>query len=134
MTEWCIDNGIDDWNRWQELNARAAGESLVRQALVELEQWEVESVWSLTEHVDSSGHRISIIKEFKELLNKVNDYESYSWPPLCNLDSNMIASLLNSINLLIQFESGWREFESHSISQRFQLLPGLQWPYHSMGN
>lgn len=55
----------------KELNGRAAGESLVRQALAELEQWELESHWTLVQHVDSSGIQLFIIKEFKEILNKV---------------------------------------------------------------
>ena len=59
-------------NELKELNSRAAGESLVRQALSELEQWEQESRWTLAQHVDSGGIQLFIIKEFKELLNKVN--------------------------------------------------------------
>lgn len=56
----------------KELNSRAAGESLVRQALAELEQWETESHWTLAQHFDSNGIQLFIVKEFKELLNKVN--------------------------------------------------------------
>ncbi len=55
----------------QELNGRAAGESQVRQALSELEQWDIETRWTLSNHVDSNGKQVSLIKEYKELLNKV---------------------------------------------------------------
>jgi dynein heavy chain 2, cytosolic len=61
----------------QELNARAAGESLVRQALSELEQWELETRWSLSQHVDSAGAQLCLIKEYKELLNKVSSNFNY---------------------------------------------------------
>ncbi|KAI9564905.1 hypothetical protein GHT06_008646 [Daphnia sinensis] len=64
---------LHNFNELKELNSRAAGESLVRQALAELEQWEVESHWTLAQHFDSNGIQLFIVKEFKELLNKVGE-------------------------------------------------------------
>lgn len=63
----------------KELNSRAAGESLVRQALAELEQWEIESRWTLVQHVDSGGIQLFIIKEFKDLLNKVLNIQKFGF-------------------------------------------------------
>ena len=54
-----------------ELNNRASGEVVVRQALAELDMWEVEARFSLTPHTDSRGEPVSLIKEWKEILNKV---------------------------------------------------------------
>ena len=63
----------------KELNSRAAGESLVRQALAELEQWEIESRWTLVQHVDSGGIQLFIIKEYKDLLNKVLNIQKFGF-------------------------------------------------------
>ena len=52
----------------QELNNRAAGEVVIREALAELDIWEVEAKFSFTEHVATNGDRIPLIKEWKEVL------------------------------------------------------------------
>ena len=51
----------------QELNNRAAGEVVIREALAELDIWEVEAKFSFTEHVATNGDRIPLIKEWKEV-------------------------------------------------------------------
>ncbi|PSN45380.1 Cytoplasmic dynein 2 heavy chain 1 [Blattella germanica] len=57
----------------QDLNARAASEIVIRQALGELDIWEVEAKFILTEHSDSQGQTVMLIKDFKDILNKVGD-------------------------------------------------------------
>lgn len=44
---------------------------MIRQALGELDIWEVEAKFVLTEHKDSQGLSVMLIKDFKDILNKV---------------------------------------------------------------
>lgn len=44
---------------------------MVRQALAELDSWEVQSKFILIEQQDSLGKSLTVVKDFKELLNKV---------------------------------------------------------------
>lgn len=44
---------------------------MVRQALGELDQWEVQAKFVLNEQTDSHNKTIFLIKEFKEILSKV---------------------------------------------------------------
>nr|CAD7594425.1 unnamed protein product [Timema genevievae] len=67
------DNIIARANDLQELNGRAVSEIAIRQALRELDIWEVEAKFSLTEHKDSRGESVMLIKDFKDILNKVGD-------------------------------------------------------------
>lgn len=60
----------------KELNSRAAGEVVVRQALAELDMWEVESKFSLKQHTDTRSDNLVLIKEWKEIINKVGDHQS----------------------------------------------------------
>jgi dynein heavy chain 2 len=53
------------------MNARASSEIVIRQALGELDIWEVEAKFLLTEHKDSQGLTVMLIKDFKEIVNKV---------------------------------------------------------------
>nr|CAD7453925.1 unnamed protein product [Timema tahoe] len=57
----------------KELNGRAVSEIAIRQALRELDIWEVEAKFSLTEHKDSREQSVMLIKDFKDILNKVGD-------------------------------------------------------------
>ena len=56
-----------------ELNSRASGEVVIREALSELDVWEVETKFTFTEHQSSQGDKVPLIKEWKEILNKVGD-------------------------------------------------------------
>lgn len=55
----------------QVISKRAASEVVVRQALAELDQWDMQAHFVLFEHNDSKGVNILLIKDFKEILNKV---------------------------------------------------------------
>ncbi|GIY30539.1 cytoplasmic dynein 2 heavy chain 1 [Caerostris extrusa] len=63
----------DDIMSYLNLNDRAQGEVTIREALNELDLWGAKARFSLTEHVDSSGNTIALIKEWKDLLNKVGE-------------------------------------------------------------
>lgn len=55
----------------QELYSRAQGEVSIREALRELELWGAGAVFSLTPYTDSKSVDVSIIKDWKELVNQV---------------------------------------------------------------
>ena len=57
----------------QELNNRASGEVVIREALSELDVWEVEAKFSFAEHQATNGDKIPLIKDWKDVLNKVGD-------------------------------------------------------------
>ena len=57
----------------QELNNRAAGEVVIREALSELDLWEVEAKFAFAEHQATNGDKIPLIKEWKDVVNKVGD-------------------------------------------------------------
>lgn len=58
------------------LSKRAASEVVVRQALSELDQWDVHTKFEFTTHLDSSNKEVVVVKEFKEILNKIGDNQS----------------------------------------------------------
>ena len=62
----------DKENELMELNNRAAGEVVIRQALSELDVWEVEAKFSFIDHQASSGENVPLIKDWKDILNKVS--------------------------------------------------------------
>ena len=51
----------------QELNSRATSEIAVRQALSELDAWEVTARFTLSEHQPSAGGNFSVVKDFAEV-------------------------------------------------------------------
>ncbi|XP_037796301.1 LOW QUALITY PROTEIN: cytoplasmic dynein 2 heavy chain 1-like [Penaeus monodon] len=60
----------------KEMNAKAAGEVVIRQALGELDVWEVDARLTLIPHLDSRNNEIMLIKEWKDIINKVGDHQS----------------------------------------------------------
>ncbi len=64
----------------KELYSRAQGEVSIREALRELELWGAGATFSLTNYTDSAGREITIIKDWKELINEVRTYVQL---PLC---------------------------------------------------
>ena len=56
----------------KELYSRAQGEVSIREALRELELWGAGANFSLTSYLDSAEKELSIIKDWKELVNQVS--------------------------------------------------------------
>ena len=56
----------------KELYSRAQGEVSIREALRELELWGAAANFSLTSYQDSANKELSIIKDWKELVNQVS--------------------------------------------------------------
>lgn len=67
---------IDSSSQIQNLVKQASSEQIVRQALVELDQWSVTANLKLTFHNDSAGNVVPLIKDFQEVLNKIGDNQS----------------------------------------------------------
>ena len=57
----------------KELYSRAQGEVSIREALRELEMWGAGATFSLTSYKDSADRELSIIKDWKEIVNEVGD-------------------------------------------------------------
>jgi len=64
---------LDHADDLKSLVSRAQGEVSIREALRELEMWGASTNFSLTPYKDSSGRELSIIKDWKELVNQVGD-------------------------------------------------------------
>lgn len=56
----------------QNLIAQAASEIAIRQALSELNTWEIEAKFTLFEHADTQGKKLMLVQDFKEILSKVS--------------------------------------------------------------
>lgn len=56
---------------FKDLNNRASSEIVIRQALTELDIWEVEAKFQLITNRDSRGSNVMLIKDFQDILNKV---------------------------------------------------------------
>ena len=65
---------IDKEQELQELNNRAAGEVVIRQALSELDVWEIDAKFTFIEHQASTGEHVPLIKDWKDVLNKVSSF------------------------------------------------------------
>jgi dynein heavy chain 2 len=61
----------------QDLNARAASEIVIRQALSELDVWEIEAKFTMFEHVDSQRKHLLLVQDYKDILNKVSNSLQY---------------------------------------------------------
>lgn len=70
------DRLVDREKDLKDLNDRAAGEVVIRQALSELDVWEVEAKFSFLDHQTSTGQHVPLIREWKDVLNKVRFFTS----------------------------------------------------------
>lgn len=56
----------------QDLNSRAQAEVTIREALRELDLWGAAATFTLTEYTDSSGRTLTLIKDWKDIVNQVD--------------------------------------------------------------
>lgn len=71
-----VDKLIEHSKALSVLSKKAASEIVVRQALSELDQWDVHTKFTFMTHVNSSDKEIMVVKEFKDILNKIGDNQS----------------------------------------------------------
>ncbi|KAK6296185.1 hypothetical protein J4Q44_G00338980 [Coregonus suidteri] len=57
----------------KDLNSRAQAEVTIREALRELDLWGAGAAFTLTEYTDSAGHTLTLIKDWKDVVNQVGD-------------------------------------------------------------
>uniref|UniRef100_A0A3B4BEW0 Dynein cytoplasmic 2 heavy chain 1 n=1 Tax=Periophthalmus magnuspinnatus TaxID=409849 RepID=A0A3B4BEW0_9GOBI len=55
----------------QDLNSRAQAEVTIREALRELDVWGASATFTLTEYTDSNSRSLSLIKDWKDIVNQV---------------------------------------------------------------
>ncbi|KAI3384587.1 hypothetical protein SNEBB_000072 [Seison nebaliae] len=72
----CRDSIIMNMDRLKELNGRAQGEVVIREALGELDAWGASTVFATSEYTDINNGKLNIIKEWRELLAQVGDNQS----------------------------------------------------------
>ncbi len=60
----------------QELQARAAAEMTIQDAIDEVHKWGMEAVFNIIEQFDSSNRRVVLIKEWREIQTQVGDFQS----------------------------------------------------------
>ncbi|XP_009895076.2 cytoplasmic dynein 2 heavy chain 1 [Dryobates pubescens] len=65
---------IEKATELKDLNCRAQGEIIIREALRELELWAVGAVFTLTDYEDSQGKTIRLIKDWKDIVNQVGEH------------------------------------------------------------
>uniref|UniRef100_A0A3Q1BV91 Cytoplasmic dynein 2 heavy chain 1 n=1 Tax=Amphiprion ocellaris TaxID=80972 RepID=A0A3Q1BV91_AMPOC len=57
----------------KDLNSRAQAEVTIREALRELDLWGAAATFTLTEYTDSSGRTLTLIKDWRDIVNQVGD-------------------------------------------------------------
>uniref|UniRef100_A0A671UTR1 Cytoplasmic dynein 2 heavy chain 1 n=1 Tax=Sparus aurata TaxID=8175 RepID=A0A671UTR1_SPAAU len=57
----------------KDLNSRAQAEVTIREALRELDLWGAAATFNLTEYTDSSKRTLTLIKDWKDIVNQVGD-------------------------------------------------------------
>ncbi|KAK4887690.1 hypothetical protein RN001_003961 [Aquatica leii] len=67
---------LDNAEKLQVICKRAASEVVVRQAIGELDHWDVQCRFLFSEHKDVHNKKVFIIRDFKEILNKIGDNQS----------------------------------------------------------
>lgn len=60
----------------KDLNGRAQAEVTIREALRELDLWGAAATFTLTEYTDNSGRTLTLIKDWKDIVNQVNIWDT----------------------------------------------------------
>uniref|UniRef100_A0A3Q3WZD5 Cytoplasmic dynein 2 heavy chain 1 n=1 Tax=Mola mola TaxID=94237 RepID=A0A3Q3WZD5_MOLML len=69
-----VANGIiDKTSELKDLNSRAQAEVTIREALREVDLWGAAATFNLTEYTDSSKRTLTLIKDWKDIVNQVGD-------------------------------------------------------------
>ncbi len=63
---------VESSNALKDLFSRAQGEVSIREALKELELWGAATEFTLSEFEDSQGTKLTVIREWKEIINQVS--------------------------------------------------------------
>lgn len=97
-----IDNFVVVFCGVKDLNGRAQAEVTIREALRELDLWGAAATFNLTEYTDSSKRALTLIKDWKDVVNQVNAQQKHKHG-LCHYQ-NVIEFILLTLKLLgLQF-------------------------------
>ncbi|KAF5283232.1 hypothetical protein FQA39_LY17379 [Lamprigera yunnana] len=97
---------------------KAASEVVVRQAIAELDHWDVQCKFLFSEHKDVNDKNVMIIKDFKDILNKIGDNQSLLQSVKSSTDysssseraemwETRLADLEEYLTLLAQIQRKW---------------------------
>ncbi|XP_060532310.1 cytoplasmic dynein 2 heavy chain 1 isoform X2 [Cylas formicarius] len=124
----------------QSISKRAASEIVIRQALKDIDHWDLQARFALIEHTDAKGHKVALIEDYKKHLNKIGDHQtvlqSIKSSPDYEAQSEKVkiwdeklVNLSEYLTLLVQIQKKWTYlepiFESGTLSQdnaRFQKI------------
>ncbi|KAL1506398.1 hypothetical protein ABEB36_005769 [Hypothenemus hampei] len=106
----------------QTLSRNAASQIVIRQALKDIDQWEVQAKFVLNNHTDSQGKQVLLIKDFKDVLNSIGDHQILlqSLKHSGNIDTfmekanyweNKLENLNFCLTLLTQVQKRWLYLE-----------------------
>lgn len=62
----------------KDLNGRAQAEVTIREALRELDLWGAAATFNLTEYTDSSRRTLTLIKDWKDVVNQVDTQTTHT--------------------------------------------------------
>lgn len=62
----------------KDLNSRAQAEVTIREALRELDLWGAAATFNLTEYTDSSKRTLTLIKDWKDVVNQVDTTQAHT--------------------------------------------------------
>ncbi|XP_074038391.1 dynein cytoplasmic heavy chain beethoven [Leptinotarsa decemlineata] len=111
----------------QVIAKKAASEIVVKQALAELDQWDVLCRFVVSGHKDSRDKNMFLIKDFKEILNKIGDNQSLlqslknstdydSFVEKVTIWENKFADLDYFLSSLAQIQRKWLYLEPIFVS------------------
>ncbi|KAJ3130163.1 Cytoplasmic dynein 2 heavy chain 1 [Nowakowskiella sp. JEL0407] len=64
---------IQKLDKIKELNNRANGEIVIREAIQELDVWGAAAVFASTEYIDAKGSKLLLIKDWREIFSQIGD-------------------------------------------------------------
>ncbi|CAB3367864.1 Hypothetical predicted protein [Cloeon dipterum] len=116
------DQIVQNMEQIKTLIAQAASEIVIRQALSELNTWEIEARFAFFEHTDNQGKKLMLVQDFKEILSKVGDNQCLlqsiksspnfeSFKDQATLWENRLAILDECLRNLAQIQRKWLYLE-----------------------
>lgn len=101
------------------ISKKAASEIIIRQALTDLDRWDLTCKFQISSHNDSKGLTVMLVTEFKDILNEVSGFNQPN-----EISEYEIHSLLLD----------WRPSKFIAINEEFYRLRILCGTCEYMGN
>ncbi|CAG9772440.1 unnamed protein product [Ceutorhynchus assimilis] len=107
----------------QSLCKKAASEIVIRQALKDIDQWEVQTKFLLNSHSDSNGKMVMLVKEFKEILNAIGDHQILLQSLKHSNNFDAFAEKTNSWEIKLENLNGYLNSLAHIQKKWLYLQP-----------